>query len=684
MSFEPKVGQSGIFILVKPMDIVLTSGIPYRCTAVRLIGDYLSDGVDIYLDTYQLNNIPEEIYKKHVQKNIAIITLQNDIGHSVNVPSDYFKSMPITNGVPYEVKLLGVKLGSLPVKFDLSTLERKINNLCLDEIGVISETKEIIVSAEKNISFEEDKLITAARNKFIKNSITEHAKIIKLERQIEELLIRDTSFSAYIQGLRTNTGPLPPMPPIPPTPPTPPVPEPPIPPAPIEAPSIPVSDVKLVSRTAIEEKVIEPNVTFVTYENKYTGDIKDYEVQVKTVTPTTTIYSPPISIPPPIPPIVVVPTPPVPPSPPVPIPPPPVNPTLPPPTPGKTIVSRVIKTKEAPKAGGYSLNTYLITYSDGSTGYDFENIWTPIPPPQPAYIVGYTVISETKEPPDMIRVRRNVIMSDGTTHMEEYRKLDVNTLTVPYITETIILDTVPSAGGGNYVTVKTNYSDGTTKTESNYVYNNALHDPTAPQDPNHPVYITSAIDAPAVKNADGTSTIITTTNYTDGTYSLSKKTVPAPIPTPPPAVLPTLPAGWTQDVLKGGYANYSTGETASVKNGIASITKPNGTTYTVSVPGVTDSETKATGFLSGWVTTTSGTYINNISGETATILNGTATVTKKDGIKYTVSVPGTPDTTITILDTKVITSVPQANGSNYVTYEYTWNDTTKARASKYV
>lgn len=82
------------------MDIVLTSGVPYKCTAVRLIGDYLSEGIDIYLETYQINNIPEGTYKKHVQTNIAIITLQNDIGHSVNVPGDYFKSMPITDGVP--------------------------------------------------------------------------------------------------------------------------------------------------------------------------------------------------------------------------------------------------------------------------------------------------------------------------------------------------------------------------------------------------------------------------------------------------------------------------------------------------------------------------------------------------------------------------------------------------------
>ena len=220
MSFEPKVGQSGIFILVKPMENILTNGVPYKCTAVRLIGDYLSDGVDIYLDTYQTNNIPEEIYKKHTQTNISIVTLQNDIGHTVNIPSDYFKSMPITDGIPYEVKVLGVKLGSLPVKFDLSTLERKINNLCLDEIGVISETKEIIVSVEKIISFEEDKIISAARNNFIKNSVTEYSKIIKLERQIEELLLRDVSFSTYIQGLINKTGTLPPMTPITPTIPT--------------------------------------------------------------------------------------------------------------------------------------------------------------------------------------------------------------------------------------------------------------------------------------------------------------------------------------------------------------------------------------------------------------------------------------------------------------------------------
>ena len=474
------------------------------------------------------------------------------------------------------------------------------------------------------------------------------------------------------------------MPPIPPTPPTPPTPEPPTPPPPIEPPSIPVSDVRLISRTIVEEKVIEPNVTFVTYENKYTGDIKDYEVQVKTVTPTTTLYSPPVSIAPPIPPIVIIPTPPTPPTPPAPIPPPPVSPPLPPLPLDKTVVSRVISTKEPRKPGGYSADVYVITYSDGSKSYETVYIWTPIPPPQPPYIVGYTVVSETKEPPDMIRVRRSVLMSDGTVSLEEYRKLDYSTLTVPYITETIVLDSVPSTGGGNYVTIKTNYSDGTTKTESNYVYGSTMHDPTAPQDPNHPVYIKSAIDAPAVKNADGTSTVVTTTEYTDGTYSISKKTNPAPTPTPPPPALPSLPAGWTLDILRGGYANYGTGETASVKAGIATITKKDGTKYTVPVPGVADNETKTNGFLGGWVTTTSGTYVNYVTGETATIRAGVATVTKKDGTKYTVPVPGTPDTTVTILDTKVITSVPQADGGEYVTYEYTWNDNTKTIKSSYL
>ena len=211
MSFEPKVGQSGLFILVSPLDTLLTTGVSYTCIAVRLIGDYLSEGIDIYVDNYQPNNLPEEIYKKHVQSNLPIITLQNDIGHTVNIPSEYFKSMPITDGVAYEVKMIGVKLGPLPVKFDLSILERKISELCMDEIGVVSETKEVIVSTEKTISFEEDALITNARNNNIKNSITNNAKILKLERQIEELLLRDKSFSTYIQNLQNRGSALPPM-----------------------------------------------------------------------------------------------------------------------------------------------------------------------------------------------------------------------------------------------------------------------------------------------------------------------------------------------------------------------------------------------------------------------------------------------------------------------------------------
>ena len=200
MSFDIRVGQEGRWELLSPFNNILKTDIKYKCTAIAKIKSYLSEGIDVYSDIYRKYNIPYDVYQEDLSADSSIILLQNDLGDLLKVPENYFKDVPIVEGVLYAVKVLGFSLGPLPKDIDLTYATQKCKDVLLDIIGVNSTPKVIIVSTDKLMSYEEDTIATSAREVLIKQSNTERSKIIELENRLATANTKIAALEEYIKN----------------------------------------------------------------------------------------------------------------------------------------------------------------------------------------------------------------------------------------------------------------------------------------------------------------------------------------------------------------------------------------------------------------------------------------------------------------------------------------------------
>ena len=200
MSFDIRVGQTGNFQLLTPFDTTLKTELQYTCIAIRKIKDYILDGIDVYTEIYKKVEISSLIYDDDVKNNSSIIHLQNDLGEVIKIPERYFKDVPISDGVLYNVKILGFSLGPLPKDIDLTYATQKCKDVLLDTLGVNSTPKVVIVSTDKLMSYEEDAIATAAREILIKQSNTERSKIIELENRLATANTKIAALEEYIKN----------------------------------------------------------------------------------------------------------------------------------------------------------------------------------------------------------------------------------------------------------------------------------------------------------------------------------------------------------------------------------------------------------------------------------------------------------------------------------------------------
>lgn len=199
MAFDIRVGQEGRWELLSPFNNILKTDIKYKCTAIAKIKSYLSEGIDVYSDIYRKYNIPYDVYQEDLSADSSIILLQNDLGDLLKIPENYFKDVPIVEGVLYAVKVLGFSLGPLPKDIDLTYASQKCKEVLLDTLGVQATPKVIVVSSPKIISYQEDIIATAAREVLKNSSNTERSKILEYENTILNLQAKITEYENYIK-----------------------------------------------------------------------------------------------------------------------------------------------------------------------------------------------------------------------------------------------------------------------------------------------------------------------------------------------------------------------------------------------------------------------------------------------------------------------------------------------------
>lgn len=202
----PPLGSIGTYTFRAPFDTTLSQTDMYTCQATRTISELLSDNVDVLAKYYIANGLSEVDYNLAVKNNTVIVTLQADVGVWVHLPANYIITPPVSNGIPYHVIALGISLGPIPVSTNLAPIKSSMVNLIRDNFGIISDVKELQVSKVKIVPYANDVAIRNARKSLITVKTTDTARLLTLQQNYNNALLKIQQLEAYILANKTKLG----------------------------------------------------------------------------------------------------------------------------------------------------------------------------------------------------------------------------------------------------------------------------------------------------------------------------------------------------------------------------------------------------------------------------------------------------------------------------------------------
>lgn len=202
----PKIGAKGIYTLLPPYSDILSPNEEYVCQSLRTLTEMSNSGVNaaklIYLD----HALTEVEYKDGLARGVLIVSMLGTSGQWINVPANYIAGAPITDGVPYVVKIIGLSLGPVAVDRDLSNLSASLSNVVKDQLGLEPEVKIVQVSKITLVPLLNHKTIETARglNKILAPS--DKAKVMTVTTTLDQALLKIQALEAYIMANRTKLG----------------------------------------------------------------------------------------------------------------------------------------------------------------------------------------------------------------------------------------------------------------------------------------------------------------------------------------------------------------------------------------------------------------------------------------------------------------------------------------------
>jgi hypothetical protein len=201
--FIPPIGIKGFYQLSQPMDVLIGNNELFTCKALRNISDYLNNQEDPKTNIYDKYNIPSSVYEEDIKSDAIIASLQNDVGHWVNVPVRYFVKYPDLSGVAYKAYAIGISLPSFPVTKDFNPLMTSIINLVTDTLGVTPEVRLIETSREVLVPDDLHTVTENTRRQITTNQGTDRAKYLSLLNQYQDLQTKLRALEDYLLGILT-------------------------------------------------------------------------------------------------------------------------------------------------------------------------------------------------------------------------------------------------------------------------------------------------------------------------------------------------------------------------------------------------------------------------------------------------------------------------------------------------
>lgn len=176
--FEPSLGMKGFYELNAPLDVLISPNESFVCKSLRKLSDYLHNNENPKEIIYAKYGLTDLDYENDLKEDITIASLQNDIGHWINVPVRYFTKYPDLSGVNYKSYAIGISLPSFPITTNFDSLISSISVLISDMLGVVPEIRLIETSREITVSDTTHQLTTTERRARIVNSSSYRVKYL--------------------------------------------------------------------------------------------------------------------------------------------------------------------------------------------------------------------------------------------------------------------------------------------------------------------------------------------------------------------------------------------------------------------------------------------------------------------------------------------------------------------------
>lgn len=202
----PNVGSTGTYVFAAPFSNIALPDDDYTCRAVRKLSDYVANNEDAYRNVYVAAGLTQQDYQNDLAADMAIASLQSQIGHWLYVPVRFIESLPQNSGVPYQNKIIAINIGSVPVAQDLTFLTTALSNVVQDTYGIKPDIQQVVTSKTSIIAYADDASFQQTRRALVTQSTSDAAQVLKLQQTNAQLVAQIQALEQYILANKTALG----------------------------------------------------------------------------------------------------------------------------------------------------------------------------------------------------------------------------------------------------------------------------------------------------------------------------------------------------------------------------------------------------------------------------------------------------------------------------------------------
>lgn len=149
-----KMGQRRSFNFLEPYNNILSNKTIYEVTQKYTLQSMIDGGLDPLNQVYIKYGMTENDYVNDLASELSIVELTLGI-KKYYIPADRIQSIGDETNIPYSERIIGVKIGFIPVGEDLTDVMNDIHELVADSLGIDSKVANEEVTVQLDLSLAE-------------------------------------------------------------------------------------------------------------------------------------------------------------------------------------------------------------------------------------------------------------------------------------------------------------------------------------------------------------------------------------------------------------------------------------------------------------------------------------------------------------------------------------------------